>query len=977
MISQKSQDIGCVLLLYLFLSLASLAQISTDGSLDTPAQELTGPDFIIHQGLGKPAGKNLFHSFDEFNIKADESATFTGDANIERVISRVTGGKVSDIDGLLKSDIADADFYFINPAGVLFGPNASIDIDGSFHVSTSDYLKFGENDKFFAQPLENEVLSTEAPTAYGFLDAEIGKITFDNVKNLDNKFKEDEATAVIGDELSNKFREGEAITVIGGDIKANGSTINAPGKDIALISVASPGELNVGRDDINSFTFDAEEFTDFGNITLSETTKIITDGERAGQITLQGKNIELSSGTLVQSATRDKNGGDITVMSSERLSVLDGSEIFTYTTDKGKGGNIDIYTSKLNVESSLVDTLTAGKGMGGNISMHSESIHIDGIQKVGSTFIAAQTIAGGSGGNITIHTDTLDVINGAFIDATTSDSGKGGNITVKAESIVIDGNGSATGLTAQTHHKTYKSSAGIINIKTDSLEILNNGRISGTTIGAGDGGTIEIDADSVRLKGSGSLKEFTGITVQTRGRTVDVTMTKSNFVRLHSEAATTTNVPPLRTDLQVIARNSTSGSKNGNGAVHSENLILELGSEIATKTLESSRCGEIAVYPNSIRVDHNKSVINPGNGGDININASTIRIENGGLISAPTRGEGEGGQIEVTVDDLIIDGHGQDDPFTGIGAQTHLDVNGGKGGDISINATNKIHLNNNGRISASSLGSGNGGKITLNAPELFLSGNSDLESLSVENGNAERIHVSVNNLEIENSTITAEARMASGADLVIHSSNTIFAKNANISSKANLNGGNIQISSGIVHVVDSELAANAGENGGNISMNTNAMILDNSRLRADAKFARAGNVFINTKALFASANGGFVPPEELIDVSSELGISGTITITAPDIDITAGLASLSEDFIEADRWTLSSCSDKYNKGRIGSFTLSPNVGENILVDDLLPSVSFTGKRKVSGDEVMMNEREMDEDYWASFGMPCPCVEMGE
>jgi filamentous hemagglutinin family protein len=105
------------------------------------AGTLSGPDYQITQDVGKLENGNLFHSFGRFNINSTESATFSGSAGIKNIISRVTGGQASTIDGVLRSTISGANVFFLNPAGIIFGENASLDVQGSFHASTADYLK--------------------------------------------------------------------------------------------------------------------------------------------------------------------------------------------------------------------------------------------------------------------------------------------------------------------------------------------------------------------------------------------------------------------------------------------------------------------------------------------------------------------------------------------------------------------------------------------------------------------------------------------------------------------------------------------------------------------------------------------------------------------------------------------------------------------------------------------------------------------
>src|SRR5262245_16010450 len=88
----------------------SEAQITLDGSLG-PRRPLSGPNYEISAEMGQLRGRNLFHSFGQFNILTGESATFTGPASVNNIFSRVTGGSRSVIDGLLQSNIPGASFY--------------------------------------------------------------------------------------------------------------------------------------------------------------------------------------------------------------------------------------------------------------------------------------------------------------------------------------------------------------------------------------------------------------------------------------------------------------------------------------------------------------------------------------------------------------------------------------------------------------------------------------------------------------------------------------------------------------------------------------------------------------------------------------------------------------------------------------------------------------------------------------------------
>jgi len=144
-------------ILLIIITFASKAQISTDGTLGA-AIKLPGPDYQIEAELGQQSGGNLFHSFQDFNLQRFESATFTGPSSVSNIISRVTGGNPSNIDGLIRSKIPAADMYFLNPYGIMFGPHARLDVQGSFHVSTADSLRLQDGGRFEARQTNNSLL---------------------------------------------------------------------------------------------------------------------------------------------------------------------------------------------------------------------------------------------------------------------------------------------------------------------------------------------------------------------------------------------------------------------------------------------------------------------------------------------------------------------------------------------------------------------------------------------------------------------------------------------------------------------------------------------------------------------------------------------------------------------------------------------------------------------------------------------------
>src|SRR4051812_21725375 len=164
----RSHKLGPPLLAALLAAAPAQAQIVTDGSVG-PKVSLSGGQVVIGADLGTRRGDNLFHSFEKFGVATGQTATFTGPDTIKNVISRVTGGEVSNIDGKLASKVGQAGLYFLNPAGVMFGPNAQLEVPGSFHVSTAHELHFTDGATFSAIDPAASRLTVAAPEAFGFL----------------------------------------------------------------------------------------------------------------------------------------------------------------------------------------------------------------------------------------------------------------------------------------------------------------------------------------------------------------------------------------------------------------------------------------------------------------------------------------------------------------------------------------------------------------------------------------------------------------------------------------------------------------------------------------------------------------------------------------------------------------------------------------------------------------------------------------
>ena len=148
-----------VLLLCPTASVAQAPAITADGTLGTVVGRF-GDAYSIDAGTIR--GNNLFHSFSLFNVPTGGSATFLGPSSIANILSRVTGGQQSIIDGLISTRAAmpNANFFLLNPSGVLFTSGASLDVGGAFRVSTADNIRLADGAIFSATPVAGNSASS-------------------------------------------------------------------------------------------------------------------------------------------------------------------------------------------------------------------------------------------------------------------------------------------------------------------------------------------------------------------------------------------------------------------------------------------------------------------------------------------------------------------------------------------------------------------------------------------------------------------------------------------------------------------------------------------------------------------------------------------------------------------------------------------------------------------------------------------------
>jgi filamentous hemagglutinin family protein len=422
------------------------AQVTPDGTTSTTVNQ-DGNNFRIDQG--NRVGDNLFHSFNEFSVPTLGSAVFNNAGDIANIFSRVTGSNISNIDGLIGANGA-ANLFLINPNGIIFGQNASLNLGGSFFASTADSLLFEGNAEFSAvNPQAPPLLEVSIP---------IGARFRDNPRDIVNN-------SIANNGLGLSVNQGETIALIGGDVSFNNGQITAPGGRVELGGLSAAGEVKISND--NTLTF--PDGVTKADVFITNNSAVNLAG--AGAISINAQNLQLSNSFLVagvqNSATSEIQRADITISVTEKLSIEDNEPSFP-TTILNNGGDITINTGSLEgIGNFNLNSSSFGQQNSGDINITAkDGISLQGtgttLQGIPSTFISssANQSTTGNSGNITIATPSLFLSN-ISIGAGSNEQGDAGNIQINT---------------------------------TDSISLINS-FITTSSLGEGNAGNIAIESE--------------------------------------------------------------------------------------------------------------------------------------------------------------------------------------------------------------------------------------------------------------------------------------------------------------------------------------------------------------------------------------------------------------------------------------------------------------------------------------------------
>jgi filamentous hemagglutinin family protein len=858
---------------------------------------------------GTRAGTNLFHSFGDFGVPTNNIANFLNNTGLptSNILSRVTGGNPSNIFGTIQSTgFGTANLLLMNPAGIVFGPNATLNVGGSANFTTADYLRLADGGKFPAIPGALDASISSAPVAaFGFLGAN------------------PEMISVQGSQLA--VTPGQSISLAAGNITIQSGVLDdgvtsqparltAPGGQISLASVASPGEILVGNMDrapnINGQTFGA-----LGSVQISQQSVVDVSGNGGGTVVIRSGRFRLDDSTISANTSgsgpltngAESIGGGIDIVVTQGAVIQNGAIIETNVLGNATPGvtygGIHLKADRIEVigtqdldtppATSITSDIASGStgGNSGHVLLEANSILMQDFGTF-TTTIEAVTQGAGNAGSIGLRANgNIEIETGTVVAAAQLATGDTGDIDLTSAhgNILLTDFATVTSQTVQS-----PGTAGTITLSAPRGNIIaKTGTSVGTLIAppldqsgirvaqAGGGGGIVINANNLRLNG-GDI----GIVNLSDLPSGNITLNISETLSLNRAGPSQFFDGPLLSSIHAASQGP---APSAGLTITAHDISVTDRSTLTTTSVSSGAAGPLNISAETVQLTNGGRInsgsrqgIDPmtglpggttpsGSGGTVTIHglsspAQSLMIDGAGSgILTNTEGTGPGGNIAIDAQAVTIQNGGV------VSASTSGTAPSATGGNIAISANQSVSLNNGGTITASSTGPANAGNISINAGAQFLS---------------------------NNGSITTTANQASGGNIAIQATDSIRLVNSQLSTS--VQGG-------------------PNTSGGNILLDPAVVTFQNSQVTAQAVQGAGGNINIIAGTFLSD-------PASIVSASSQFGLSGSVNIQSPVSNLSGSMAPLTQRPLQAQNLLTQRCAAQLN-GQLSSLVV---VGRNAL-----------------------------------------------
>lgn len=757
---------GFPLLVVIALAALEPASAQTVITADTAPEAATGTvvqaqgNVTLIEG-GVLRGGNLFHSFSRFDLATGDVARWTAvePTRIANIINRVSGGTPSILFGTIDTlDMPQANFYFINPAGIVFGSTAAVDVGGAAHFSTAPELRFANGDVLLAEAGNGSTFSIADPASFGFLGNTAG-ISF--------------APGFLeGDQVSTLFFRklnvsAGAISSFGISMLGETLSLRAVGDGPASLAVASgngplptEGVIDLIGGSIETFG-DAGVRLEAGTVRISEDARINANAMQvpgSPAIAIRAGRFELVSGSVGATGLVGlaENAGDITITARE---AFIGGMLQTVGQPEGGGGVIRIAVDSLDMIAGLIEargSAAPGRSVG-DIEITAGRMRMEDFAGIITNLFDQFDENGridrpsGTTGNIRLTVGTLSMDSTSTILAENqSDMASGaGSITIKADAVRI-GQGRIS-----TRTETAIAGGPIDIDVSGELTLTGFGGIQALSQGRGDAGTITIRAGTLRMLNIGfggpsistvteiprpqeidDITEFTGsagrILIETErllmdgdsaissasnsfGNAGDIVikageMTLLNGARISSEAARLQIVNATDDGFDLIP----GPGRAGTVTIDVSRSLTVDASQISTATEGTGAAGAITIgagaitLTNGANVRSDASAFAPAASGSVQIRGGSLSVTSGASIATSSGNERNAGDVSIAADTITLDG---------IGSQitsANVSSTGGDAGSIAL-AAGRIGVTSGGALTTNSV-AGAAGRIDLVMP---------------------------------------------------------------------------------------------------------------------------------------------------------------------------------------------------------------------------------------------------------------------
>ncbi len=571
-----------------------------------------------------------------------------------------------------------------------------------------------------------------------------------------------------------------SVTLNAIDLGLTGFTGGGQGGNVTINAAES---VNLGNTlPTNTFDFDVE--TPAGVSTISAPVGLFSRSQssgNAGKIQINTQRLVIKDGATISTSTsRSGQAGSLIVNASNSVE-LSGTSFSEQTTGElvrvstglfseadagstGNAGSIEINTGQLLVRDGAVVSTSAAErtsGRGGELTVRADTVEVIGASAdvLNRSALLTATVGTGDAGNLIIDTRQLWILDGGVVSSSTLDQGRSGSLTINAsESVNLIGTAPDNLPSTLATSTAGTGAGGTLTLQTRHLTVLEGALISAATYDRGIGGDLNINAsESVELSGQardgrpGGLSAGSGIEGYSQvidrllqSFQIDRQIDSSKASGAGGTVRVATNSLTLRDGATISTE--TIGSGTGGGIfIQSSTVSLDTAAQVSARTSGAGAAGDIVLQVGdrlsligaSTGLFANTESQSTGGGGSIFVTAPTTLIQDGAGISVGSRGQGQGGNIQVTGRNMTL----RDRAY--LTAET-LSTDGG---NITIDLADLLLLRRNSLISTTAgtaQSGGNGGNITISIPDGFIvavgSENSDITA-NAFTGNGGKVNI--------------------------------------------------------------------------------------------------------------------------------------------------------------------------------------------------------------------------------------------